>query len=104
MNPRFLIFLADSVHYAVNGYILLIVIRSVSTFAGPLPYNRVVGWIFRLTEPPLRFLRRILPFSVVGRLDFSPLILMLALVLLDAMLGRFLIGLALQSASSEVIS
>lgn len=47
---------------------------------GPDPYNPIVKFLNRLTEPVLRRARRILPTS--GQLDFSPLVVILGLVFL----------------------
>ena len=44
-------------------------------------------WLYRLTDPPLRPIRSVLPN--MGGIDISPVILILALVLLREFLWRF---------------
>ena len=48
--------------------------------------------LWRLTEPALRPVRRIVP--LVAGLDFSPLVLLLAIYFLRGVVGRMIISLA----------
>ena len=48
--------------------------------------------LWRLTEPALRPVRRVVP--LVAGLDFSPLILLLAIYFLRGVVGRMIISLA----------
>ena len=51
---------------------ILILLRVVVSWYSPRPTNILVRVLYRLTEPILAPLRRIIPR--VGRLDFSPLV------------------------------
>lgn len=58
-------------------------------------YNRAVSYIYHvlteLTEPLLRPIRRVLPR--MGQIDLSPLVLMLAILLLRLLLAEYWPGL-----------
>lgn len=63
-------------------YIWIIIIRALISWVSPDPYNPVVQILYKLTEPVLRPLRRLVPPHKLGGLDLSPLIAILLLVLI----------------------
>lgn len=63
-------------------YIWVIIIRALISWVSPDPYNPVVQILYKLTEPVLRPLRRLVPPHKLGGLDLSPLIAILLLVLI----------------------
>jgi len=71
--------LASVLGLLLTIYMWMIIIRAVISWVNPNPYNQVVRFLDRLTEPALRHVRRILPFSY-GGLDFSPIILILIII------------------------
>ena len=75
--------------FCINAYTWVIVIRALISWFNPNPYNPIIHFLLRITEPVLQKIRRIIPFSVMGGLDFAPLILILLLWGLDAGLVRF---------------
>jgi YggT family protein len=66
----------------VNAYIWVIVIRAVLSWVNPDPYNPLVRILYRLTEPVLSPLRKLVPPHKVGGLDLSPMLAILLLVFL----------------------
>lgn len=74
--------------FCINAYIWVIVIRALISWFNPNPYNPIIHFLLRITEPVLQRIRRLIPFSVMGGLDFAPLLLILLLWLLDAGLLR----------------
>ncbi len=70
--------------------ILSAVFTTLSSFGVLDTRNRMVwtigDFLYRTTEPALRPIRRILP--TFGSIDFSPLVLLLAIQLLQSFLGR----------------
>ena len=58
----------------LNVYIIIILIRVVLSWVRPNPYNPFVQVIFKLTEPVLAPIRRIVP-PIGGTIDISPIIL-----------------------------
>ncbi|MFO7896026.1 MAG: YggT family protein [Candidatus Cloacimonadales bacterium] len=61
---------------AIDVYTMIIFIRAIVSWFRPDPYNELYLWLIRLTEPVLAPIRKILPMSGI---DFSPLIVLLAL-------------------------
>ncbi|NLG19535.1 MAG: YggT family protein [Fibrobacter sp.] len=70
-------------------YEIIVLARVILSWVHPDPSHPVVEWIHRLTEPLLDPIRRLLPSEKIG-LDFSPLILLLLLELLERFLLRSL--------------
>ncbi|NLP02831.1 MAG: YggT family protein [Fibrobacter sp.] len=70
-------------------YEFIVLARVIISWVHVDPYNPVVMWIHRLTEPLLDPIRRLVPPGRTG-LDFSPLILLLLLELLERFLLRSL--------------
>lgn len=70
----------------VIGFLILVVIVSVViSWVNADPYNPIVRFLHGVTEPILRPLRRLVP-PLGGRLDLSPLLLLLLLYFLRAVL------------------
>jgi len=84
--------LADLVSFAIRIYSFIIIIRAVVSWVSPDPYNPMVRILYRLTEPVLAPIRKVI-FKTVGNIgiDFSPFI---AIILIQ-IIGRFLIRLLL---------
>jgi YggT family protein len=66
--------------------IILIIARSVMSWLSPRPTNVLAIYLYKVTEPFLAPLRRILPRT--GMVDFSPLIALIILYVILAILGR----------------
>ncbi len=62
----------------LNIYKWVIIIRALITWVNPDPYNPIVQFLNRSTEPALRPFRKLLPPWKVG-LDFSPLFAVLVI-------------------------
>ena len=73
-------------------YMWLLVARAVITWVGPDPYNPIVQFLNRVTEPVLRRVRPLVP--IPGQFDFSPLVVILGLVFLQLFVVRSLEELA----------
>jgi YggT family protein len=71
-------------------YIWVIIIASFLSFVRPDPYNPIVQTLYRLTEPALAFVRKKLPFVVVSGIDFSPLVIIFGLQLIDILIRGIL--------------
>jgi YggT family protein len=77
--------------YAIRIYEVILIIRIFMSWMRPDPYHPFVQWIYRLTDPVLDPIRRMLPLNF-GGFDFSPIIVFLLLGLLKGALfgGAFL--------------
>jgi len=87
--------LAKVLDVLLNIYIWIIVIRALISWVNPDPYNPVVVFLYRVTEPVLRPVRRWLPFRNVG-IDFSPIIVIAVIIFLQAFVVHSLHDLALR--------
>ena len=76
--------LAQLLGIALHIYMWVIIIRAVISWVNPDPYNPIVQFLYRATEPVLRPVRRYLP--VTWGIDFSPLVVILAIIFLDQFL------------------
>jgi YggT family protein len=78
----FLEALGEVLHIVLNTYMIVVIARAVLSWVSPDPYNPIVRFLYNVTEPVLYRIRRLLPFGSVG-IDFSPFILILAILFLD---------------------
>ena len=78
--------LGNLLDLVIQIYILLIIARAVVSWVSPDPYNPIVRFLHRITEPVLRPVRHRMPMLAMG-LDLSPMVVILALILLQ----RFLV-------------
>lgn len=90
---NFIIALARIIEIALTLYMWIIIFRAVISWVNPDPYNKIVVLLYRITEPVLRPVRRLLPLRNVG-IDLSPIIVMLVILFLQYFLVESIIGLA----------
>ena len=80
----FFVALANLVNLVIVAYIWIIIARAIISWVSPDPYNPIVRFLYRATEPVLRPVRERLPISM--GLDFSPRIVILVLYFLKEFL------------------
>jgi YggT family protein len=73
--------LAEVIDIVLLSYMVILVARAVISWVNPDPYNQIVIILYRLTEPVLGPIRRILPIRNIG-IDFSPFIVILVIIFL----------------------
>jgi len=71
----------------------LIVIRALLSWVSPDPYNPIVQFLYRTTEPMLAPFRRLVPVYTIA-FDLSPIFALLAIWFLKLFLVRTLFGMA----------
>lgn len=71
----------------------LIIIRALLSWVNPDPYNPIVQFLFRTTEPLLAPFRRLIPGYSIG-LDISPIFALVAIWFLKLFLIRSLFEIA----------
>ncbi len=74
----------------------LIIIRALISWVNPDPFNAIVQFLYKTTEPLLAPIRRILPFSLRWGIDISPIIAFLVIIFLKEFLVSSLLGLAIR--------
>lgn len=90
---NFIVALAKIIDIALTIYMWIIVFRALISWVNPDPYNQIVVFLYRITEPVLRPIRRILPLRNVG-IDISPIIVILVIIFLQYFLVETMIQLA----------
>ena len=61
------------------------IIRALLSWVNPDPYNPIVQFLHSITEPVLYRVRQLMPMSGTG-IDFSPMIVILAIIFLQSFL------------------
>jgi len=74
----------------------LILVRALLSWVNPDPYNPIVQFLHKTTEPILYPIRRFLPLGFRFGIDISPIIAFLLIVFLKSFLVKSLVDLALQ--------
>ncbi|HDQ41949.1 MAG TPA: YggT family protein [Desulfonatronum sp.] len=73
----------EAVAFVVNAvltiYFWIVIISALLSWVNPDPYNPIVRILRSLTEPVFYRIRRLLPFTMVGGIDLSPVILLLGI-------------------------
>jgi YggT family protein len=92
---NFLIAVAKIVDIILTAYTWIIIAQAIISWVRPDPYNPIVRFLYAITEPVLSPIRRRLPVSWRG-FDFSPLIVLLAIIFLQEFLIRSLMQLGLR--------
>ena len=96
MLSEFLVISANIVNVLLTVYYWLIIIRALLSWVNPDPYNPVVNFLNRVTEPVLAPLRRVLPLGINYGIDISPLIAIFAIVFFKSLIVRALLLLAVK--------
>jgi YggT family protein len=64
-------------------YTWIIFVRAIISWVNPDPWNPIVQFLHRVTEPILQPIRRLMPF---GPMDFSPIIVFVIIIFLRSFL------------------
>ncbi len=75
---NFLAAIAQILDMVLTAYLWIIIIRALISWVNPDPWNPIVQFLQRVTEPVLAPIRRRLPTWRAG-IDFSPLVAILAI-------------------------
>ena len=73
--------IARLLEVVLEVYFWIIIVRALLSWVNPDRYNPIVQFLYRVTEPVLRPIRRRLPMGI--GLDFSPLVVILAIKVLQ---------------------
>ena len=90
---NFIAAVAHIIDIALTVYLWIIIIRAVLSWVNPDPYNPIVRFLHQVTEPVMARVRRWIPLRGMG-IDFSPMIILLAIVFLQSFLVKSLMELA----------
>ena len=79
---NFLTAIAKVVDIVLSIFMWVVIARAVLSWVSPDPYNPIVRFIHKVTEPVLYQIRRRIPVNF-GGIDFSPIIVFLAIIFLQ---------------------
>mgnify|MGYP000911714941 CR=1 FL=1 len=74
----------------LNLYFWVVIVSAVLSWVNPDPYNPIVRILRNLTEPVFYRVRKWIPFTYVGGLDLSPVVVLLAIQFINAVLVQSL--------------
>ncbi len=77
--------MAQLIDFLLTAYMWVIIGRAVISWVSADPSNPIVRFLYEATEPALSRIRRFLPMSM-GGIDFSPMILIMAIMFLQSFL------------------
>jgi len=73
----------------INVYIWVIIIAALLSFVNPDPFNPIVQFLYRVTNPAYALIRKYIPTNM-GGLDFAPLIIIIGLQVLIVIISSVL--------------
>jgi YggT family protein len=90
---NFVLTIAQVLALLLEAYFWIIIARAVLSWVNPDPFNPIVRFLYRVTEPVLRPIRHRLP-ATMG-LDLSPMVVLLGIYFLKSFLVESLRDLAI---------
>lgn len=90
---NFLVAIAKILNIALSLYMWIIIGRAIISWVNPDPYNPIVRFLNAVTEPVLYPIRRKIPLNL-GGIDFSPILVILAIIFLQSFLVKTLMQMA----------
>lgn len=74
---NFLLAFAKITDIVLTLYLYILIARALLSWVNPDPYNPIVSFLYRVTEPVLQRVRRVMPD--MGGIDLSPMLIMLGI-------------------------
>lgn len=90
---NFFMAVAIVLDYALNIYMWIVIASAVLSWVNPDPYNPIVRFLRKATEPVFYQIRKHLPVTF-GGLDLSPIVVFLVIIFLQNFVVKSLVGLA----------
>lgn len=87
---NFIIALAKVIDIVLTVYMWIIVARALISWVNPDPGNKIVIFLYRVTEPMLTPIHRIIPRHNLP-IDFAPLVVLLVIIFLQYFLVQTMI-------------
>ena len=88
--------LANVLNFVLQLYMYVIIARAILSWINPDPYNPIVRFLYSITDPVLHAIRRRIPVFF-GGIDFSPWVVVLAIMFLQKFLVPSLLELGLRA-------
>ena len=92
---NFIVAIATILDYALTIASWFVIIRALISWVNPDPYNPIVQFLYKVTEPILAPFRRVIPMYRAG-LDISPIFALIFILFLKLFVVRTLLGIAMR--------
>jgi YggT family protein len=92
---NFLTAVAHILNISLTIYMWIIIARAIISWVNPDPYNTIVRFLYAVTEPVLYNIRKRLPVYF-GGFDFSPILVILAVIFIQTFVVDSLLQFAIQ--------
>ncbi len=79
-------------------YFWIVLISAILSWVRPDPYNPIVRTLRMLTEPVYYRIRKLLPFTYTSGIDFSPIIVLICIELMERIVIKSLVEYAITLA------
>lgn len=80
--------LAGVLEWTLSSYMWVVIARSLVSWVSPDPYNPIVQFLYKVTEPVLEPIRRRMGYGM--GLDLSPVVVLITIMFLKQFLVRSL--------------
>ncbi|SDN33028.1 YggT family protein [Desulfonauticus submarinus] len=90
--------LASVIDTLLTLYFWVVIISALLSWVNPDPYNPIVRILHNLTEPVFYRVRKWLPFTYIGGLDLSPIVVLLVIQFLKVFLVKTLFQISVSIA------
>ena len=87
-----LVSILEFINLIIGLYIWVVIIAALITWVQPNPYNPIVQFLWNVTEPVYRYIRRYIP-TTFGGFDIAPIILILGLEFLQILINNIIVSL-----------
>jgi YggT family protein len=87
--------IAKVLDVVLSIFMWIVIARAILSWVSPDPYNPIVRFINNITEPVLYQIRKRIPLNF-GGMDFSPILVLLAVIFLQQFVVQSLYDLALR--------
>ena len=91
---NFLSAIASIIDFLLTALYWLILIRALLSWVNPDPFNPIVQFLNKATEPILEPIRKVLPAAFRFGIDISPIIAFLGIMFLRSFLVRTILDIA----------
>lgn len=90
-----LVKLVQLVSTLLNLYMWVVIISALLSWVNPDPYNPIVRFLRNITDPVYARIRRLMPFVVIGGMDLSPVVVIVAVQILGALLDKLVFDMSI---------
>jgi YggT family protein len=91
----FIVAVAKIFDMLLEVYKWVVIVAALISWVNPDPYNPIVRFLYSVTEPVFRPIRRVIGHRL-GPIDISPIVVILAIIFVQSFLVRSLIKIGIR--------